>query len=211
LDVGGDKPAGYLPLPAGENPALGLRGGRVGLAHPELLRTQLRAIYRASMDGRVAILFPMVSAVWEAKALLIHAAIAREELRGRGLPFDPRTQLGLMIETPAAALISGELAELCDFLSIGSNDLAQYALAADRQSAALAKYYDPAHPAVLRLIEIACASAAKAGIPVSLCGDLAGDVAYTQRLLEMGVREFSVAPKAVGALKNKICGVSVGD
>jgi len=211
LDLGGDKPAAYLPLPWEENPALGLRGGRISLEHPELLRTQLRALYRASAFGNVAILFPMVSALWEARELLSHAARARQELWERGLPFNEGVQLGIMIETPAAALISGELAAIADFFSIGSNDLTQYALAADRQSGRVVRYYDQTHPAVLRLIELACQSAVAAGIPISLCGELAGNIDFTRQLLRMGVRELSVAPHRVSALCKKIRGIFIND
>jgi len=172
------------------------------------LRVQLRAIYRASAYGQAAILFPMVSALWEARQLLDHAAKARAELQEHGTSFDTAVPLGLMIETPAAALISAELAPLCDFFSIGTGDLAQYTLAADRQSGSVASYYDPAHPAVLRLIELTCQSAAAAGIPVSLCGELAGDYSLTRQLLGMGVREFSVVPRAVAGLKEKIREIS---
>jgi phosphocarrier protein FPr/phosphocarrier protein len=194
LDVGGDKPAPYLALPAEDNPALGLRGVRVSLREPEVLATQLRAILRAGSD-QARIMVPMVASASEiaaVRAVLIEAAAGL----GRAVP-----PLGVMIETPAAAASVDLIAPYADFVSIGTNDLAQYALAMDRGNPALAAEVDALHPAVLRLIRLTTEAAAPAGLPVSVCGGLASEPAAVPILIGLGVRTLSVAPARIPAIK----------
>ncbi|MCL2579533.1 MAG: phosphoenolpyruvate--protein phosphotransferase [Oscillospiraceae bacterium] len=204
LDIGADKSCKYLNLEKESNPELGLRGIRLAFVWPELLITQLRAIYRASVFGRAAVLFPMIASVWEVDKLLALAASVRETLAGEGIDFDPNIPIGGMIETPAAALISDQLAKRLNFFSIGTNDLTQYTLAADRQNPALGDYYNQAHPAVLALIQMAAQNAKAADIPACVCGALAGDLAQTQTLLELGVDRLSVSPVQIPRLRAKI-------
>ena len=200
LDAGADKPLPYLDLPREENPALGRRGIRLSLTRPGLFRPQLRAILRAAAFGPVSLMFPMVSALDEVirgKALLEEC---RRELEAEGVPMGP-VEVGIMIETPAAALIAGELAREVSFFSIGTNDLTQYALAADRQEAAA---YDPHHPAVLTLIGMAVEAAHRHGCRVALCGELGADFEMTEQLLRLGVDELSASPSALPGLRRHI-------
>ncbi|HLY80283.1 MAG TPA: phosphoenolpyruvate--protein phosphotransferase [Caulobacteraceae bacterium] len=198
LDIGADKPAPYLALPREENPALGVRGVRVSLAFPELLRTQLRAILRVRPAGQVQVMLPMVAALAEIRAVrAIFAELAAEI--GVGLP-----KLGVMVETPAAAVIADLIAAEADFLSIGTNDLAQYALAMDRTSAQLAAQVDAMHPAVLRLVQQAAAGGARHGRVVSVCGGLASELAAAPILIGLGVTELSASPAIVPELKAAI-------
>jgi phosphocarrier protein len=194
LDVGGDKPAPYLALPAEENPALGIRGVRVSLREPEVLATQLRAILRAGAE-QLRIMVPMVASAHEITAVRALLADAAAEL---GRPAPP---LGVMVETPAAAASVDLLAPHADFISIGTNDLAQYALAMDRGNPALAAEVDALHPAVLRLIRLAVEAAETASLPVSVCGGLASDPAAVPVLIGLGVRSLSVAPARIPAIK----------
>jgi phosphocarrier protein FPr/phosphocarrier protein len=196
LDAGGDKPLAFAPGPAEVNPALGLRGVRASLRHPELLRAQLRAILRVSAAGERRILLPMVSDLSDLRAV---KAILAEVATGGA------AQLGVMIETPAAALLADQLAAEADFLSIGTNDLTQYVLAMDREHADLASRLDGLHPALLRLIARVGEAAAAAGRPVSVCGGLASDVEAAPLLVGLGVRALSAAPAAVPALKARLC------
>ncbi len=204
LDIGADKRADYLGLKPEANPALGLRGVRVCLNDPELFRTQLRALYRASAYGRVAILFPMIASVWEVRACRRLCRDVMEELRAEGIPFRRETELGVMIETPAAVLMADELAREADFFSIGTNDLTQYTLACDRQSGELGRFFDPHHPAVLRAVKLAADAAHRAGIWVGICGDAAADPALLETFLAIGVDELSVPPSEVLALRGRI-------
>jgi phosphocarrier protein FPr len=199
LDVGGDKPLDYLPLPPEANPFLGLRGLRLSLARPALLADQLLAAVRAAHATPVSLLFPMVSTVAELLAArrMLDAAVAAG---GRGAPAG--LQVGIMVEVPAAALKASALARLADFLSVGTNDLTQYALAAERGNDAVAALGDPFDPAVLRLIDAACRGAG--GVPVAVCGELAADPRATPLLLGLGVRELSVAPAAVPGSKQAV-------
>lgn len=204
LDLGADKRADYLNMPHEENPALGCRGVRLCLKRPELFRTQLRAIYRASAFGKVAVLLPMISSVnevYKAQALIEEV---RGELERQNIPFDSGIELGVMIETPAAALISDRLAQEVDFFSIGTNDLTQYTLAVDRQSAAPGAPFDEYHPAVLALIERTVHNAHQYGIPVCICGELAGDPLMTQTFLSYGVDELSVSPTRILSLRRTV-------
>lgn len=204
LDAGADKQIGSLQLPAEENPALGLRGTRLCLSRPDMFRTQLRAILKASAHGRAAVLLPMIASVWEVRECrrLLEAAMA--ELAAEGRPFDREIELGVMIETPASVLIADELAREADFFSIGTNDLTQYLLACDRQSAGLDRFCDPRHPAVLTAIRLAAKAARQAGIRASVCGELAADEGMLPFLLEAGVGEISVPPRDVLRLRRAV-------
>lgn len=205
IDLGADKGAEWLQLPHEENPALGCRGIRLCFAHPELLRTQLRALYRASVCGNLAILFPMVTALSELKRLRETVASVQEELRDAGMAFREDVPVGIMIETPAAALISRELAPFSDFFSVGTNDLIQYTLAADRQNPQAEPYWDPYHPAVMKLMEMASEAANAAGIPIAVCGELAADPNLTEQFLKMGIHELSVSPPWILPVRKTIC------
>ena len=209
LDVGADKKADCLALAPEENPALGLRAVRVCLRQPELLDTQLRAILRASALGPVSVMVPMIASLWEVRAVRERLDAARSQLEARGAAFDPKLPLGIMVETPAAALISDRLAPLVDFFSIGTNDLTQYVLAADRMNSQLADYYDPRHPAVLELIGRTAHNAHRHGIWVGVCGELAAEPDMTRTLLELGVDELSVPPASVLGLRRAIAACRV--
>lgn len=203
LDVGGDKPVRYLPIAPEENPALGLRGIRVGLAHPELLDTQLRAILRVLPPAQARILVPMVASLHELEAVRARAEAAARAI-GRTEPFE----LGVMIETPAAATAADLLAPAADFFSIGTNDLSQYTLAMDRGNAAVAAEVDALHPAVLRLIGAAARAAGKHGRPVGVCGGLASDPAAAAILIGLGVGELSAVPGVIPELKARVRGLT---
>jgi phosphotransferase system enzyme I (PtsI) len=204
LDIGADKQAKYFNLPEEENPALGMRAIRLCLTRPEVFHTQLRAIYRASAYGKIAIMLPMIASVWEVRKAKEFAAKARRELTQEGIPFDGNLEWGIMIETPAAAIISDLLACEVDFFSIGTNDLTQYVLAVDRQNQSLAPFCDTRHEAVLRMIETVVNAGHKAGIWVGICGELASELSLTQTLLSMGVDELSVSPPFILALRKQI-------
>jgi phosphotransferase system enzyme I (PtsI) len=209
MDIGADKQIPYFNLDTEENPALGLRGARLSIDRPALLRTQLRAMYRASFYGTVGIMFPMISSVWEIRELKHIASEVRDSLVADGLEFDANAELGIMIETPAAALISDELAEEADFFSIGTNDLTQYTLAVDRQNEKLDRFCDKHHKSVLKLIEMTSANAHAKGIWIGICGELAADQALTEEFLRMGIDELSVSPAAVLGLRSHIRGLDL--
>lgn len=196
LDIGADKRADYFRLDEEENPALGYRGIRICLDREDIFTTQLRALYRASAYGRLAVMFPMIVSVDEVWQIRQIAGRVREELLQEGYVLG-KVELGIMIETPAAALISDRLAREVDFFSIGTNDLTQYTLAADRENRKLEKICDARHEAVLRLIEMTVKNAHAAGIWVGICGELAADETLTERFLQLGVDELSVSPSAV--------------
>lgn len=198
LDAGGDKQLPWL----GGNPAWDYRGIRVGLAQPEVLWTQLRAIYRAAAYGQVAVMYPMIISLEEVHQAKALAHEARRQLLEEGMDC-PEILQGIMIETPAAALISDQLAQEVDFFSIGTNDLTQYTLAVDRQSPELGHLYDSHHPAVLQLIELTAKNARKAGIPVSICGELGADTSLTEAFLQMGIEEVSVAPDRIPEVRRE--------
>jgi phosphotransferase system enzyme I (PtsI) len=204
LDIGADKQVKYFDLPREENPALGMRAIRICLTRPELFKTQLRAIYRASAYGNAAIMFPMISAVEELRRAKDIAREVREELKAGNIPFNEKTPVGIMIETPAAAVISDLLAEEADFFSIGTNDLTQYTLAVDRQNEALSEFCDTHHEAILRLIRQTCENGHRAGIPVGICGSLGADKTLTKTFLEMGLDELSVEPSRILPLRKLI-------
>ncbi len=196
LDIGADKKVDYFNLEAEENPALGFRAIRICLDRPEIFITQLRAIYRASAYGRAAIMFPMVVSTAEVKRIKEIVEQVKAELGVEGYPMK-EVELGIMIETPAAAVISDELAKEVDFFSIGTNDLTQYTLAVDRQNQKLESTCDTHHPAVLRLIEMTVQNAHKAGIWAGICGELAADTLLTETFVNMGVDELSVSASSV--------------
>ena len=204
LDIGADKEASAFHLPKEENPALGMRAIRICLKRPEIFKTQLRAILRASAFGKAAIMFPLITSVWEVwKAREILDEV-RMELDKKGIAYDHNMEVGIMVETPAAALISDKLAKEVDFFSIGTNDLSQYTLVVDRTSRVLSDFFNPHHPAVLKLIQMIVENAHKAGIWVGMCGELGSDLSITETFLRMGVDEFSVAPYSVLPLRKQI-------
>ena len=204
LDIGADKQIDYFNLPKEENPALGMRGIRICLTRPELFKTQLRALYRASAFGNVAIMFPMISSVWEVKKAKDIALEVMTELSVEGIDYDKNVSIGIMIETPAAAVISDMLAPEVDFFSVGTNDLTQYTLAVDRQNLDVEQFCDTHHEAVLRLIEIAAQNAHKNGIWIGICGELGADLSLTRRFLQMGIDELSVSPSSVLAVRREV-------
>ena len=211
LDIGADKQVDYFHLNKEENPAMGLRAIRICLNRPEVFRTQLRALYRASAYGKVAIMFPMITSVWEVQECRRACQKVMDELKAEGIPFNPDTELGIMIETPAAVFMAEELAELVDFFSVGTNDLTQYTLACDRQCNDLGRFFDPHHPAVLRALKAATDAAHKAGIWIGICGELGADLELLPTFLAMGIDELSVSPSAVLPLRAAIRKSSVKD
>ena len=204
LDIGADKMIEYFRLPKEENPALGNRALRICLNRPEIFRTQLRALYRASAFGRLSIMFPMVTSVWEVREAKKMCEQVKQELAAEGIPYSDEVDVGIMIETPAAAVISDRLAKVVDFFSIGTNDLTQYTLACDRQNNDLGRFFNAHHPAVLRLIKLVAANAHKAGIWCGICGELGADLELTETFLSIGVDELSVSPRAVLPLRQKV-------
>ncbi len=211
LDIGADKQVDYFHLNKEENPAMGLRAIRICLNRPEVFRPQLRALYRASAYGKVAIMFPMITSVWEVQECRRACQQVMDELKAEGIPFNPDTELGIMIETPAAVFMAEELAELVDFFSVGTNDLTQYTLACDRQCNDLGRFFDPHHPAVLRALKAATDAAHKAGIWIGICGELGADLELLPTFLAMGIDELSVSPSAVLPLRSAIRKSSVKD
>lgn len=204
LDIGADKKVDYFNLAPEENPAMGMRAIRICLTRPELFRTQLRALCRASAFGTIAVMFPMIISTGEVRRAKAILQDVQRELDEQGMKYDPHMEVGIMIETPAAAVMSDELAKEVDFFSIGSNDLTQYTLAIDRQQTQLDAFFDAHHPAVLRLIGQTIANGHKEGIWVGICGELGADLALTETFLRMGVDELSVSPPAVLPLREKI-------
>jgi phosphotransferase system enzyme I (PtsI) len=210
LDVGSDKLLPYFPLPVEVNPSLGRRGTRLLLGHPEILRTQLRAVLRLSATHPVSLLFPMIGGVEEFAAARAAVESAKEQLRQEEQPFNPRIPVGAMIETPSAAVTARWIAREADFLSIGSNDLVQYLLTTDRTSMEMAAYYEPLHPAVIQSLKSVFDAAATEGKAVSLCGEIAGNPAYTALLLGLGARCLSVAPGELLEIKRVVRSVDLG-
>ena len=196
LDIGADKKCDYFNMPEEENPAMGRRAIRICLTQPEIFKTQLRALFRASAYGKLAIMYPMITSTSEVEKIKAIVEEVKAELDAEGITYGEPEQ-GIMIETPAAVMVSRELAEMVDFFSIGTNDLTQYTLAIDRQNASLDEFYDPHHPAVLRMIKMVVDSAHEAGKWAGICGELGADLELTRTFLEMGVDELSVTPKAI--------------
>ena len=211
LDIGADKQIDYFEMPVEENPALGNRALRICLNRPEIFKTQLRALYRASAFGKLGIMFPMVTSVWEVKEAKKMCELVKKELTAEGKPFADDVQIGIMIETPAAAVMSDRLAKLVDFFSCGTNDLTQYTLACDRQNNDLGRFFNPHHPAVLRLLKMVCDNAHKNGVWVGICGELGADLELTETFLSIGIDELSVSPRSVLPLRQKIRDTTVGN
>ena len=204
LDIGADKKVDYFQLDPEENPAMGMRAIRICLTRVDLFKTQLRALLRASAYGKIAIMFPMIISVWEVQRCKEILNEVRQELDEKGIAYDKDMEIGIMVETPAAAVMSEELAKEVDFFSIGSNDLTQYTLAIDRQQTQLDAFFDPHHPAVLKLIQMTIENGHKAGIWVGICGELGADLTLTETFLRMGVVELSVSPPSVLPLREKV-------
>ena len=196
LDIGADKKCDYFEMEPEENPAMGSRAIRICLTSPEIFKTQLRALFRASAFGNISIMYPMIISVDELRKIKTIVAEIRQELTEQGVTFGEPKQ-GIMIETPAAVMMSEELAKEVDFFSIGTNDLTQYTLAIDRQNPKLDAFYDPHHPAVLRMIQMVVENAHKAGIWAGICGELGADTTLTRRFLAMGVDELSMSPGSI--------------
>ena len=196
LDIGADKQCEYFKMDKEENPALGYRAIRICLTRPEIFKTQLRALFRASAYGNLAIMYPMITSLWEVKRIKEIVEEVKAELTAEQLEFG-NPQQGIMIETPAAVMMSGELAKEVDFFSIGTNDLTQYTLAIDRQNPKLDKFYDAHHPAVLSMIRMTVENAHKAGIWAGICGELGADTSLTKEFLAMGVDELSISPGSI--------------
>ncbi|MCR5606115.1 MAG: phosphoenolpyruvate--protein phosphotransferase [Treponema sp.] len=203
LDIGADKQADYFKLDKEENPAMGFRAIRICLERPELFKTQLRAIYRASAFGNIAIMYPMIISVDEVKKIKKISADVRSALNKENIPYGDVEQ-GIMIETPAAVLMSEELAQEVDFFSIGTNDLTQYTLAIDRQNSKLENFYNPHHPAVLKAIQMTIENGHKHGCWVGICGELGADLELTENFIDMGIDELSVSPSRILALRDKV-------
>ena len=204
LDIGADKQVAYFDMKKEENPALGVRAIRICLNRPEIFRTQLRALYRASAYGKIAIMFPMITSVWEVKECKRACAKVMAELDKEGIPYNPDTEIGIMIETPASIFVADALAKEVDFFSVGTNDLTQYTLACDRQANDLGKFFDPHHPAVLRALKIAADAAHAAGIWIGICGELGADLSLLETFLAIGIDELSVSPSSVLPLRAAI-------
>ncbi len=208
LDVGGDKEIPYLDIPREDNPFLGYRAIRVCLDRPELFKTQLRALLRASIYGQLGIMFPMITGVAEVRRAKELVREVQAELRENGVPYSPDFEIGVMIETPAAAMISAELAKEVDFFSIGTNDLTQYTLAVDRMNTKVAHLYDTHHPAVLRLMRLTIENGHKEGIWVGICGEAAADLSLTETFVAMGIDELSMNAGSVLEIRERIQGIN---
>jgi len=204
MDIGADKQIDYFNLPKEENPAMGYRAIRICLTQKDIFKTQLSAIYRASSYGNISIMFPMIISVEEVKEIKDIIKEVKKELNEIGIKYNQDIELGIMIETPAAVMISDLLAKEVDFFSIGTNDLTQYTIAIDRQNSKLDKFYDPHHLAILRMIQMVTENAHKNGIWVGICGELASDITLTEMFLKMGIDELSVASNLVLELRRKV-------
>lgn len=209
LDIGADKQVDYFNLAKEENPALGYRAIRICLTRPEIFKTQLRALYRASAYGNLGIMFPMITSVSELEKILAICAEVRAELVKENIEISDNVELGIMIETPAAAVISDMLAPMVDFFSVGTNDLTQYTLAVDRQNPEIEEFCDTHHEAILRLIEFSAQSAHKHGAWIGICGELAADTSLTERFLRMGIDELSVSPTFVLRVREAVRSVDL--
>ena len=204
LDIGADKQVDYFGLDKEENPALGYRAIRICLTRPDIFKTQLRALLRASAYGQIAIMFPMIISVGEVRQIKAILEEVKAELREAGIRFNEDMEIGIMIETPAAVMQSRELAKEVDFFSVGTNDLTQYTLAIDRQNPKLDAFYDAHHPAVLAMIRMAAESAHAEGKWIGICGELGADLELTETFLEMGIDEISVSPSMILPLRKKV-------
>lgn len=204
LDIGADKKVDYFDLKPEENPALGYRAIRICLTRPDIFKTQLRALYRASVFGRLGIMFPMITSVSELEKILAICEEVKSELKSQGVDFSDKVELGIMIETPAAAIISDRLAPMVDFFSVGTNDLTQYTLACDRQNPDIEQFVDTHHEAILRLIEMSAENAHKHGAWIGICGELGADTTLTETFLKMGIDELSVSPAFVLKVRDAV-------
>ena len=204
LDIGADKQVDYFGLKKEENPALGFRAIRICLTRPEIFKTQLRALYRASVYGDLGIMFPMITSVSEVQRVLAVCDEVKAELREQGIEYSENVELGIMIETPAAAVISDKLAPMVDFFSVGTNDLTQYTLACDRQNPDIEQFCDTHHEAILHLIEMSAENAHKNGAWIGICGELAADTTLTETFLRMGIDELSVSPTFVLKVRDAV-------
>lgn len=209
LDIGADKQVDYFNMPKEENPAMGIRAIRICLQRPEIFKTQLRALYRASIFGKLAIMFPMIASEWEIIKVLEIVDEVKKELESEGIAYSKNVELGCMIETPAAAVISDILAKHLDFFSIGTNDLTQYTLAADRQNPNIGDFCDTHHKAILRLINMVVQNAHKNNTWVGICGELGADLELTETFLSIGVDELSVTPSSILPIRQKVLNTDV--
>lgn len=209
LDIGADKQADYFELPKEENPAMGLRAIRICLTRPEVFKTQLRAILRASAFGKISIMFPMIISVDEVKKIKKIVEEVKESLDADGLSYDKNIELGIMIETPAAVIIADELAEEVDFFSVGTNDLTQYTLAIDRQNQSLDDFYDSHHPAILKMLKMIADAAHRHGAWAGICGELGADLSLTKDFLAMGYDELSVSPGRILPIRKTVLETNV--
>lgn len=208
LDIGADKQADYFNLPAEQNPAMGLRAIRICLTRHDLFRDQIRALLRASDYGKLAMMFPMITSTWELLEIKKLLDEIKQEFREANIAFDQSIEIGIMIETPAAAVISNQLAQHVDFFSVGTNDLTQYTMAIDRQNQSLERFYDPYHPALLEMIRVSAENAHKHGKWIGICGELAADLTMTETFLAFGIDELSVAPTSILAVRDKVRGIT---
>ena len=204
LDIGADKQVDYFDMPKEENPAMGVRAIRICLKRPDVFKTQLRALLRASVFGKIAIMFPMIISCEEVKRIKQILAQAKAELDEKGIAYSKDMEIGIMIETPAAAIISDELAKEVDFFSVGTNDLSQYTLAIDRQNDNMSDLFNPHHKAIIRLLKMIADNAHKNGIWVGICGELGADVEMIETFLAIGIDELSVSPSSILGLRKKV-------
>ena len=205
LDLGSDKQAPYFNIPDEENPAMGYRAIRICLKQREIFYTQLRALFRASVSGNLAIMFPMITGLGQVLEIKKIVADVKEQLKSEGKPFSDSVEIGIMVETPAAAVMSDVLAKEVDFFSIGTNDLTQYTMAADRMNARVNDIFDSEDPAVLRLIEMTAKSARDAGIWVGICGEAGANTKLTQFFMDAGIDELSVAASSILKVRKAVC------
>ena len=209
LDIGADKQVDYFHLKKEDNPAMGYRAIRICLTRPEIFKTQLRALYRASIYGNLGVMFPMITSVSELEKILAICEEVKAELREQGVTYSDTMELGIMIETPAAAIISDRLAPMVDFFSVGTNDLTQYTLACDRQNPDIGPFIDTHHEAILRLIEMSAKNAHANGAWIGICGELAADTTLTETFLRMGIDELSVSPAFVLKVRDAVRNVDL--
>lgn len=211
LDIGADKKVDYFNLAKEDNPALGYRAIRICLTRPEIFKTQLRALYRASAYGNLGIMFPMITSVSEIEKILTVCEEVKQELKADGIEYSDHVELGIMIETPAAAIISDRLAPMVDFFSVGTNDLTQYTLACDRQNPNIEAFCDTHHEAILRLIELSAKNAHENGAWIGICGELAADTSLTETFLRMGIDELSVSPTFVLKVREAVRNINLSE